>query len=332
VAKSPAGSRQRPTPARDVAAPVRGHTIPTLQVVGHAGLAIDRPGGATTRRHIDAALCAGIDRLELDICCTADGSLVVRHDTGLDDGRYVGDVGLRELRSLDPFLLTLDDVCEQLDGRLPLLLDLKMPAAAEALGPWFAGRRDLGAFAVCTENLALLLHLRFAAPRVARWPSFPDLGDHSTRHVQRVVAGLWRSHASLPGLRRGVADLHRAARQLRDRPHESLARVAGLPWRERLPLDLALHCDELAPAGICVQKWLVSERLVDEAHAAGLHVNAWTVNSPAAAPLIAAAGVDSITTDRVAAIRLAVGLGRPPRLPATPVGGRLRVAGRSARS
>lgn len=194
MAKSPAGSRQRPTPARDVAAPVRGHTFPTLQVVGHAGLGIDRTGGATIRRHL---------------------------------------------------------------------------------------------------------------------------------------AGLWRSHASLPRLRRGVADLHRAARQLRDRPQESLARVAGLPWRERLPLDLALHCDELNPAGVCVHRWLVSERLVDEAHAAGLHVNAWTVNSPDAASLVASAGVDSITSDRVAAIRLAVGLGShrgSPPLPSVAGSGWRRVA------
>jgi glycerophosphoryl diester phosphodiesterase len=300
-----------------------------VAVIGHAGLAIHRPGGTPTRRHLDEALALGLDRIEIDICSSADGHLVVRHDSCLADGLFVADIDLDSLRRDDPELLTLDDVCEQLGGQVPMLLDLKMAHAAQALGPWLRGRRDLGQFALCTENLPWLLHLRFAAPRVARWPSFPNIGDHRAHHVQRVLAGLWRSHTSLGGLRRGVADVHHVARHLRDRPRESLARLAGLPWRGRLPLELAQHCRDLGAEGICVQKWLISERLVDEAHRAGLHVNTWTINDPAAAQSVAAAGVDSITTDRVAAVRLALGIGRPPRLPAAGGSARLTVAGRS---
>jgi glycerophosphoryl diester phosphodiesterase len=281
-----------------------------MQLVGHAGLAIQRPGGAPSHRQLDEALDLGVDRLELDVCCSADGRLVMRHDACLDDGRLVGDLTLGELRAADPSLLTLDDVVEHLDGDLPLLLDLKMAHSAQALGTWFRGRRDRAMFAVCTENLPWLVHLRFAAPRVERWPSFPDLGERSRLHVQRVIAGLVRSHTSVGGLRRGAADVHRAIRQLRHRPHESVARLAGLPWRDRLPLDLAVPCADAGAAGICVQHWLVSERLVDEAHRAGLSVNTWTINSPAAALAAAACGVDSMTTDRVEAVRFAV---RSPR-------------------
>lgn len=300
-------------------------------MIGHAGLSIHRPGGAPTRRQLDEALALGLDRIELDVCSSADGYLVSRHDTYLADGRFVADVDLAGLIHDDPGLLTLDDICEQLGGRIPLLLDLKMAHAAQALAPWLRGRRDLGQFTLCTENLPWLLHLRFAAPRVARWPSFPDIGNHSAHHVQRVLAGLWRSHASLGGLRRGVADVHHAARHLRHRPQESLARLAGLPWRGRLPFELAQHCRDLGAEGICVQKWLISASLVEEAHRAGLHVNTWTVNDPAVAQAVAGAGVDSITTDRVAALRLALGMGRPPRLPAAGGSTRLRVAGRTAR-
>jgi glycerophosphoryl diester phosphodiesterase len=326
VARSPAGSRQRRTAARDVPVPARGHPAGGVQLIGHAGLAIHRPGGVPTRRHLDDALALGVDRLELDICCSADGRLVVRHNTWLADGRFVADVDFADLRRDDPGLLSVDDAVEHLGPAMPLLLDLKMAHAAQRLGPWFGRRRDLDRFTLCTENPALLLHLRFAAPRVARWPSFPDLGQHSTHHVQRVIAGLWRTHASLGGLRRGVADVNAAARQLHRRPRESLARLAGLPWRDRLPLELGPPIDDLAAEGICVQQWLVSERLVDEAHRAGLHVNTWTINHTAAAPTLAAAGVDSITTDRVAAIRLALGMGRR-RSPDSDTP-RLRVAGR----
>jgi glycerophosphoryl diester phosphodiesterase len=274
-------------------------------------------------------LALDLDRLELDICSSADGRLVVRHDTCLADGRSVGSLDLATLRSDDPLLLTLDEVAEHLDGRIPVTLDLKTGHAAQALGRWFTGRRDHELYAVCTENLPWLLHLRFAAPRVARWPSFPDLGERSRHHVQRVLAGLWHSHTSMAGMRRGISDVRGAAGQLRHRPHDSLARLAGLPWRERLPHQLAKPCQDVAAEGICVQKWLISERLMEVAHRAGLHVNTWTINSSEVAQNLAAAGVDSITTDRVAAVRLALGVGRPPRRPVPARAPRLRVAGRS---
>ena len=302
------------------------------QVVGHCGLALQRPGGAPTRRHLDEALALALDRIELDVCASADGSLVVRHDTCLADGRMVGNLDLAELRRQDQLLLTLDEVTEHLGGRIPMTLDLKSGHAAHELGRWFARRRDLQMYAVCTENLPWLLHLRFAAPRVARWPSFPDLGERSSHHVQRVLSGLWHSHASLAGMRRGMSDVRRAAGQLRHRPHDSLARLAGLPWRDRLPHQLTQPCEDLDAQGICVQKWLISERLIDEAHRAGLHVNTWTINSPEVAQSLAAAGVDSITTDRVSAVRLALGIGRPPRAPAAARAPRLRVAARTGPS
>lgn len=305
MVSSPAGSRKR-LAARDAPEAPGGHTSDAVEVIGHAGLAIQSEGGAPTHRHLDEALGLGVDRIEIDVCATADGRLVVRHDVCLADGRLVADVDLAELDRTEGHRLTLDEVVEHVAGRVPLLIDIKMARAAELLGPWLRTRRDPDSFALCTENLPWLLHLRFAAPRVARWPSFPDIGDRRTHHVQRVVAGLWRGHASLGGLRRGFADVHRAARQLRTRPHESLANLAGLPWRGWLPVDIAQTSDDLAAAGMCVHHWVVSERLVEDAHNLGLHVNTWTVNNPFAARTVAAAGVDSITTDRVHLVRVAL--------------------------
>jgi len=318
VVTSPAGARSGIT-ARDLPRTQGGHTPTAVQVIGHAGLAIQSEGGVPTRRHLDEALALGVDRIEVDVCATADGALVVRHDVSLGDGRFVADLDLAELGRAGARGLTLDEVVEHLAGRVPVLLDIKMAGAAELLGPWLRQRRDPDCFAVCTENLPWLLHLRFAAPRVARWPSFPDLGDRRTHHVQRVVVGLWRSHASLSGLRRGVVDVHRAAQQLRERPQESLANLAGLPWRARLPMDVAQTREDVAAAGMCVHHWVVSERLVEEAHGFGLHVNTWTVNNPFAARTVAAAGVDSITTDRVHLVRVALRSEQPdPQLRAGP--------------
>jgi glycerophosphoryl diester phosphodiesterase len=328
VVSSPARDRRRIT-ARERPGEPGDHTTTAVQIVGHAGLAIQSEGGAPTRHHLDDALTLGIDRIEVDVCCSADGHLIVRHDVSLADGRFVADLDLAELGRAGPAVLTLDEVVEHLAGRVPLLLDIKMAGAAELLGPWLRQRRDPGSFAVCTENLPWLLHLRFAAPRVARWPSFPNLGDHRTHHVQRVVVGLWRSHASLGGLRRGVVDVQRAARHLRERPQESLANLAGLPWRGRLPTDVAQTREDISAAGMCVHHWVVSERLVEEAHSFGLHVNTWTVNNPFAALTAAAAGVDSITTDRVHLVRIALDSEEPlaPRLRAgRPVRAVVRIA------
>jgi glycerophosphoryl diester phosphodiesterase len=309
--------------ARDTPGAPAGHHPTDVELIGHAGLAINTAEGSPTRRHLDESISLGVDRIELDVCCTADGRLVLRHDASLSDGRSVADLDLADLRAEHRGVLTIDDAVEHLDGRVPLLLDIKTARAAEVLGIWLRRRHDLDSFAVCTENLPWLLRLRFAAPRVARWPSFPDIGDRRAYHVQRVVVGLWRSHASVDGLRRGVADVHRAARQLYQRPHESLANLAGLPWRGRLLLDIARVRDDVAAQGVCVHHWVVSERLVEEAHSVGLHVNAWTVNNPFAARMMVAAGVDSITTDRIDLVRVALrsyelpdprlGAGRPLR-------------------
>lgn len=300
-----------------------------IQLVGHAGLAIQRDGGSPTRRHLDDAVSVGLDRLELDVCSTAEGVLVVRHDVCLADGRPIADMTLGEMRCTDPELLTVDEAVEHLEGRMPILFDIKTARAAQLLGIWFRGRPDTDAYASCTENLPWLVHLRFAAPRVARWPSYPDIGERRTHHVQRVVVGLWRSHTTLSALRRSAAEIHRTAMQLRRAPRESVNRLGGLPWRERLPQDIRRTSAEVGAAGICVHHWVVSDELVDEAHHLALHVNAWTVNNPFAARMMAGAGVDSITTDRIDLVRLALRSLPSPVLPAAG-NRRLREAVRSS--
>ncbi|MDQ6847808.1 MAG: glycerophosphodiester phosphodiesterase [Candidatus Dormibacteraeota bacterium] len=316
MVRPPAGTLKRSVPVRGVSGAPGDHPDTSIQLVGHAGLAIQTEGGSPTRAHLDEAMAAGIDRLELDVCNTADCALVVRHDTSLEDGRLVGDLDLVDLRRVDPGLLTVDEAVEHLDGRLPILFDLKTARAAQLLGVWFRGRSDVEAFATCTENLSWLVHLRFAAPRVARWPSYPDIGDRRTHHVQRVVIGLWRSHANLSGLRRSAGEIHRAATQLRGASRETLSRLGGLPWRDRLPQAIGQSCTDTGAAGICVHHWVVSEQLVEEAHSLGLHLNTRTVNNPFAARMMAGCGVDSITTDRVDLVRLALRSQTEPSGPA----------------
>lgn len=303
-----------------------GATVPAVEVVGHAGLAGTAAGGVPDEGSLRRAVAFGVDRLEVDVCSTADSELVLRHDANLADARWVGDVELAELRRLDARLLTLDEAIEVVAGHVPLLIDLKTAPAARALGAWARDRRDASSFAACTENVDWLLHLRFAAPRLPRWPSFPDIGERRHNHVQRVAVELLRSHATLGGLRRGAGDIQRALMRLRRRPRESLAGFAGLPWRGRLPSTVVRAQAEVAAEGICVHHWAVSDELVEAAHGLGLHVNSWTVNDATTAARLAGAGVDSVTTDRVDVVAGALAEAGPRR----PRGaGALRVGVRS---
>ena len=113
MVSSPAGSRTRFVP-RDTPGAPAGHFPTAVQVIGHAGLAIHNAEGSPARRHLDEAMSLGVDRIELDVCCTADGRLVMRHDVSLVDGRSVADLTLSELRVADSGVLTIDDAVEHL--------------------------------------------------------------------------------------------------------------------------------------------------------------------------------------------------------------------------
>jgi glycerophosphoryl diester phosphodiesterase len=63
---------------------------------------------------------------------------------------------------------------------------------------------------------------------------------------------------------------------------------------------------ELHLAGVSLEHTLVDERIVRNAHAAGLEVACWTVNDPAEARRLRAAGVDAICTDHPARLASAV--------------------------
>ncbi len=134
--------------------------------IAHAGLGISRQGGAPTVQTLADCMRLRVDRVELDICATSDGRLILRHDSRMPDGQGVENVRLAELRWHEPWLLTLDEALEHL-GSLPLLLDVKTLAAAFALARWMRGRCARARFAVCTEILVTLLVLRDLAPRLA---------------------------------------------------------------------------------------------------------------------------------------------------------------------
>lgn len=68
---------------------------------------------------------------------------------------------------------------------------------------------------------------------------------------------------------------------------------------EHLPGDWAEQCAALGCVAIDVKHTLLRQALVEDAHARGLAVLAWTVNEPARARELARWGVDTIITDAI---------------------------------
>jgi glycerophosphoryl diester phosphodiesterase len=239
-----------------------------VRFIGHAGLAKDRPGGTPTRHTLADAEQLNVDWIEIDVCCSSDGTLLLRHDLALPSGRRVGSVDVAAVRREDPDVLTLDEAAEVLDGgRAPVLVDLKDAADVAAVAGWLGRRADPSRWAICTDDRDALLTARERAPKVERW-----------RGVPRVAPG------------RG----------------EPVRRIAAMTLRSLLPARLDRLAREVGAAAFTVDRWAVTPALCAAAARLELPVAAWTVNSASVARRMAACGVDLLTTDRVAEMRAAL--------------------------
>ncbi|MDT3399742.1 glycerophosphodiester phosphodiesterase [Streptomyces sp. B1866] len=84
----------------------------------------------------------------------------------------------------------------------------------------------------------------------------------------------------------------------------------ALTWTTSAPPRPAL-LDALRPRWVNYRFGLISPALVDRAHADGLLVSAWTADTRRTMARLLRAGVDAVTTNRVAALRALVGGRRP---------------------
>lgn len=275
-----------------------------VRLVAHAGLGLHRPGGVPNRASLQRALRLGVDTVELDVCASADRAIVLHHDTRTAGGTPIGDLTLAQLRRLDPDLLTVDDAVQVLEGRVRLVLDVKTPLVVAPLASWLRRCATAAPIFVCSERVETLSAVSRGAPGTALWQTFPRVGARAHERVLRVIAGLC-AHRGRDAI--GIAgDLADTIAQVRRAPRDTVARLAGLPWRRLLPELLAPVRTELGACGIAVHHALVTPELCDAAHALDLTVTAWTINDTCIARRVAGCGVDMITTDDVRRIRRAV--------------------------
>jgi glycerophosphoryl diester phosphodiesterase len=105
--------------------------------IGHRGAAGHAP--ENTLASVEHAIALGVDLVELDVQQTKDGHLVLIHDTRVDRTTngvgLVSELSLRALRELDAGagqrIPTVEEVLRTANGRVGVILELKIPGLAE---------------------------------------------------------------------------------------------------------------------------------------------------------------------------------------------------------
>jgi glycerophosphoryl diester phosphodiesterase len=230
-------------------------TVP--QVVAHRGSSAIHPDNSWAA--FEAAVAEGADAIECDVQATRDGALVIRHDLSLGN-RLVSELRTAELETAEPDVILLADVLDWAEHvKVGLLVEIKEPEAADAVGAMVA------ASAACDRIVVGGFHgPALAAVKATRRAIRTSLmigsvlgGDELVR-----VAAAYR-----------VDGVHLCWEARAARPHRLLdpglverLRRAGLAitlWHEEREDELRALV-ALEPDAICTNTPAVLRRIVDE--------------------------------------------------------------------
>lgn len=213
---------------------------------------------------VAAAHAAGATYIESDCHVTGDGEVVLFHDPGLErvtgDGRQVADVTLRQLDALMADRGGLITLAQAFDAFPNSRFNLDVKADDAA---------DAVGRAVAVEAHRVLL------------TSFSDARRRAALTAAKR-AGAELSPATSPGTRT-VVELLLATK------------VRSRRWVGRALQGIDAVQIPVAHNRVPV----LSDRLIDLVHGAGVEVHVWTVNDVNAMRALVARGVDGIVTDRV---------------------------------
>jgi len=237
-----------------------------MEIIAHRGASHDAP--ENTLAAIRLAWQQGADAVEVDVQLSKDGKLVLIHDgnTKRSGGfaRKVGAQTLDELRRLD---------VGHWKGKR--WAGERIPTLAAALATVPDGKRLFVEFKCGPEGIP---EFKRAAKDTGKWPG-PLVAIGFSRETMRQLK------AEMPALEVcWISKLRRHWRTGRWLPAaEKLIATA-----KELGVD-GLDLDARSP---------INSALVEKLGAANLKVYVWTVDSPAKARQLVAAGVDGITTNR----------------------------------
>ncbi|KQR93165.1 MAG: glycerophosphodiester phosphodiesterase [Microbacterium ginsengisoli] len=238
---------------------------PLPRVLAHRGLVTAEAAASGIAENSLAAIAAahavGADIVESDCHLTADGTVVLFHDSDLSrvtgDPRRLSEVTTVELEALMRERGGLAVLADTLDAfpTVRFNLDVKADAAAEPVG-------------------------RLVAPHAARVlvTSFDDARRRRALAAAEAAGGEPATSAGSSVVARAVGA---SAVRLRRAFGRAVAGVDALqvPVRQ-------------GPVPV------VTRRLIDDAHAHSVEVHVWTINDPGEMTRLVTLGVDGIVTDR----------------------------------
>lgn len=236
------------------------------RVLAHRGLVTSGAAAQrvveNTRAAFDAAVAAGAVYLESDLRVTSDGEVVLFHDADL--ARVLGD---------------------------------PRPVAQVSAGELAELLRDRGGLLTLSEALE-----RFPQSYLNIDVKVGEAADPAGRllapHAERVLATSFSDRIRAAALQ--AAERAGGARPATSAGRGALIRIlAALATRSRRATSHALSgLDALQIPERQGRVPVLSRRLIDAAHDAGVEVHVWTVNDPARMDRLLALGVDGIITDR----------------------------------
>jgi len=238
----------------------------------------------------DHARRLGADGIELDVRLTADGVVVVHHDAAIAP---LGPIGSLRAASLPEFVPTLEAAVASCGG---LVLNVELKNSPDDPGYDRDGE-------LADKVVACLSRQALGKPE----------GKGRSQAGRRTGSTLNGGQAHAGGL--DATDFPSAVVVSSfDLPTLDAVRTRCAHLQTALVVsvlqDPAKTVDEAAEhglSGVHPHESQVDGTWMQRAHGAGLSVRVWTVNQPARAVALAGLGVDGIITDRVPAIRAALG-------------------------
>jgi glycerophosphoryl diester phosphodiesterase len=235
---------------------------PSFEIVGHGGAGAFYPGN--TRDALLTGLRLGVDRIEFDLMTAGDGQLVLVHDLQHADEEGVihktATSPVELLKRILPGFITFDEAVELTKGKVPLLLDVKVPGFEPVL-----------IASIKRHELEDEIHISCTNPRTIKLlrKAFPA-----------IPIGLSTGHRPTGGA------------LVFGRP------IAGTILRAIGPFPLLTAMRWCGANEIMLHRHLVSRRVVRAFHRRGYKVYAWTVDKPNEIKWIAACQVDGIISNR----------------------------------
>ena len=238
--------------------------------IGHRGAAHLAP--ENTLEAFRAAVAVGVDLIEFDVLDLPLGPLVIAHSDHLDEVSHgaasgrVRELTLAQLHEVAPGLLTLDEALAFFTTEAPavgLHIDLKLQVRLDELVHAIVRHRLAPRTVVSSFHVPSLRAIAQSAPEVRIGLTYPeDRLSVSRRPV------LW------PLVSLGLSALR-----------------ASIPYRIGSMLRAA------GAGAVMLQHRLVTSRAVEQAHAHGAPVLAWTVDERPDLERVLAAGVDGVITN-----------------------------------